>query len=361
MENKLVDGTVDEKIEKRRLPYQLIKKITNDFDDERILGSGTFGTVYKGVFENGEDIAVKVLHNSISGLDGEEFRKEFQILRELKHQNVVELVGFCNEPEEVLVEHEGKQVVAIEMHRALCFEYVHNGSLHTYISEVYTGLNWHTRYKIIKGICEGLKYLRGGLKSSIWHLDLKPDNILLNNKMIPKIADFGLSRLLREEKTRKTLNCFGTRGYWASEFINHQVISEYSDIFSLGVIIVKIMIGSEGYTRIADMTTRKFVNHVHESWRGKLNGIAKPRSLEVYCNQVKRCIEIALQCLKPNRQERPTIENIVSSLNETESMIGDRGLQIEQEQQPMEQKLANTLDNFDHMIHGQAANRKKNE
>lgn len=209
--------------------------------------------VKQGVFENGEDIAVKVLHNSISGLDGEEFRKEFQILRELKHQNVVELVGFCNEPEEVLVEHEGKQVVAIEMHRALCFEYVHNGSLHTYISgnyvgdlspmysifhvlkmviwitflstlikgicvifhcfsaEVYTGLNWHTRYKIIKGICEGLKYLRGGLKSSIWHLDLKPDNILLNNKMIPKIADFGLSRLLREEKTRKTLNCFGTR------------------------------------------------------------------------------------------------------------------------------------------------------
>lgn len=155
-------------------------------------------------------MAVKVLHNRISGFDGEEFQKEFQNLRELKHQNIVELVGFCDESEELLVECEGKQVVALEKHAALCFEYVHNGSLRGYISDECTGFDWHTRYKIIKGICEGLRYLRGGLDFSVWHLDLKPDNILLTNDMIPKIADFGLSRLPGEEKTRKTINTFGT-------------------------------------------------------------------------------------------------------------------------------------------------------
>uniref|UniRef100_A0ACD5WH71 Uncharacterized protein n=1 Tax=Avena sativa TaxID=4498 RepID=A0ACD5WH71_AVESA len=330
MDNELLDSTTDKQWEKMKLPYQLIKCITNDFHKERILGSGAFGTVYKGVFENGKEIAVKVLHNNISGFDGEEFQKELQNLRELKHQNVVELVGFCDEAEKVLVKHEGKQVVALEMHSALCFEYVHNGSLRDHISDEYTGLDWHTRYKIIKGICEGLKYLREGLEFSVWHLDLKPGNILLNKKMMPKIADFGLSRLLSEEKTRKTINSFGTCGYWPPEYINHQVISEYFDIFSLGVILVKIMMGPEGYKRIADMTTRNFVKHVHTNWRKRLNEISRPRSLDVYCNQVRRCIEIALECLKPNRQERPTIQYIVSSLNETESVIGDRELQIEQ-------------------------------
>ncbi|CAM0877754.1 unnamed protein product [Alopecurus aequalis] len=216
------------------------------------------------------------------------------------------------------------------MHAALCFEYVHNGSLRDHISDECRGLDWHTRYKIIKGICEGLKYLREGLDFSVWHLDLKPENILLNDKMIPKIADFGLSRLLCEENTRKTINTFGTCGYWPPEYINHRVVSEFFDIFSLGVILVKIMIGPEGYTRIADMTTRKFVKHVQECWRKKLKEIAGPTSIEVYCNQVKRCIEIALECLKPNRQERPTIQYIVSSLNQTESMIGDQLLPIEQ-------------------------------
>jgi serine/threonine protein kinase len=156
-------------------------------------------------------------------------------------------------------------------------------------------------------------------------------------------------------------------GYWPPEYIKHQIISKEFDIFSLGVIIVKIMTGHEGYTCIADMTDCKFVKHVrtflsfchfqqsifkklevifyllcyliltsvpilevHENWRNKLCQKLSHTSLEVYCNQVKRCIELALDCLKSNRQERPTMQDIVSSLNETEPMISDQGLQIEQ-------------------------------
>ncbi|KAM0906440.1 hypothetical protein ACQ4PT_016754 [Festuca glaucescens] len=315
--------------EPSNLPYKLLKQITNDFDKERILGSGSFGTVYKGVHENYGEIAVKVLHK-ISGLDDKEFHKEFDNLRGLKHPNVVELVGFCNESEEELVLFEGKQVTAERLRLALCFEYVQNGSLKKLISDENTGFTWHTRYRIIKGICEGLKYLREGLESPIMHFDLKPDNILLDKSMVPKIADFGLAKLFGEENTRKTMGPAGTCGYQPPEYIKHQILSREFDIFSLGVIIVKIMTGHEGYSSTVEMTTHKAVKLVRESWKKRLRGILSHTSLEVYCYQVKRCIEIALDCLKSNRQERPSIHDIVSSLNETERMIGDRGVQNEQ-------------------------------
>uniref|UniRef100_A0A452XBP6 Protein kinase domain-containing protein n=3 Tax=Aegilops tauschii TaxID=37682 RepID=A0A452XBP6_AEGTS len=121
MEAKLLEQRTSGS-EPSKLPYQLIRKITNDFDKGRILGSGGFGTVYKGVYEDGREIAVKVLHN-ISGVDDKEFHKEFDNLRGLKHPNIVELVGFCHEWEKELAVFEGKQVTAERLCMALCFEY----------------------------------------------------------------------------------------------------------------------------------------------------------------------------------------------------------------------------------------------
>jgi len=301
--------------------HKFIREITNDFDEGLIVGKGAFGTVYKGVCGNGRDIAVKVLKN-MSGIDSREFQKEFDNLRRLKHQNVVQLVGFCNESSKVVAQYNGKQVIAEEIHTALCLEYVHNGSLSKYISaDGCLGLDWQMQYKIIKGICKGLEYLRHGLESSVWHLDLKPDNILLDDIMNPKISDFGLSRLLGDENTRKTINSVGTRGYMPPEYIEHGIISKEFDIFSLGVIIAKLMAGSEDYSNIDGMTNSKFINHVQTNWRKRLCETLAPRPLAAYCKQVKRCIQIALKCMKRNRQERPTIKVIVSNLVETEREI----------------------------------------
>uniref|UniRef100_A0A453E1F4 Protein kinase domain-containing protein n=1 Tax=Aegilops tauschii subsp. strangulata TaxID=200361 RepID=A0A453E1F4_AEGTS len=135
----LLPGSMEAKLqctgdEPSKIPYQLLKQITNDFDKERILGSGSYGTVYKGVYENGGEIAVKILNNIPVGLDDTKFLKEFNNLRGLKHQNIVELVGFCNESVEGPAMFEGKQVTAVSLRTALCFEYVSNGSLHKYIS-----------------------------------------------------------------------------------------------------------------------------------------------------------------------------------------------------------------------------------
>uniref|UniRef100_A0A8R7K1S9 non-specific serine/threonine protein kinase n=1 Tax=Triticum urartu TaxID=4572 RepID=A0A8R7K1S9_TRIUA len=246
----------------RKLPYQFLKDITNDFDEAQIVGRGAYGTVYKGICENGEEIAVKVVKN-MTGFDNKEFHKEFENLRRLKHQNVVELLGFCKESEKVVVEYDGKTIIADKMHTALCFEYVRNGSLAKHISaDGCSGLNWQILYKIIKGICQGLEYLRHGLEFPIWHLDLKPANILLDNNMIPKLADFGLSRLLGDENTRKTISSVGTGGYLPPEYVDHGLMTKEFDIFGLGVIIAKLMAGRERYSEIDYMSEKMFIKHV---------------------------------------------------------------------------------------------------
>ncbi|KAI4968801.1 hypothetical protein ZWY2020_046131 [Hordeum vulgare] len=151
----------------------------------------------------------------------------------------------------------------------------------------------------------------------MFHLDLKPANVLLDENWLPKIGDFGLSRLI-DERTRITASSVGTIGYLPPEYINHHVISNKLDIFSLGVIIIKIMAGPTGYSKSAEISSQQFTELVHRNWRNRLQA-ASVNALESYCIQVKRCIEMALSCVEVDRHKRPTIGNILNELNETET------------------------------------------
>jgi len=304
------------------IAYQELKEITGFFSDECLLGRGTFGNVYKGRNKDGHEIAVKLLRQTMD-LDGNAFTREFNNLIKLKHPNIVRLIGFCSEDEKVIIECDGKPVTATDMHRALCFEYLQNGSLEKHLYEEHQGFDWQQRYTIIKGLCMGLKYLHMELESPIQHLDLKPENILLDNNMLPKIADFGLSRLLGEENTKKTISPLGTLGYCPPEFIKDQIISIKFDIFSLGVIIIKIMCGSTGYSRAYTTRPSKFIRQVHKKWRERLRTIPGYTSLEKDCQQVKKCVEIALKCIEEKRCKRPNIGSIVRELDETEEYQND--------------------------------------
>lgn len=175
------------------------------------------------------------------GHDDELFNHEFCNLIRLKHPNTVTFLGYCYETRTEPAEFQGMRVAAERTYRALCFEYCQNGSLdrylcgtatlsqvrfkacgvlivllHLYLSDILifadesSGLDWNTRYRIIKGTCEGLKYLHQGERGT-YHLDLKPGNILLDTNMVPKLADFGLSRIIPENFTRITRNPYGTR------------------------------------------------------------------------------------------------------------------------------------------------------
>ncbi|XP_071675817.1 uncharacterized protein [Lolium perenne] len=235
----------------------------------------------------------------------------------LHHKNVVRLVSYCNETKGEYVQFNGKLVVAEKIWRVLCFEYMCKGSLDKFIFDEANERNWSTRYAIINGICQGLEYLHEKLNPPMYHLDLKPANILLDESMSPKIADFGLSRLFIEQRTKQTNSSLGTRGYIPPEYIDAGLISIKFDIFSLGVVIIKMMTGQDGYFRPAEISSQQFADDVHTDWMNRLQGM----SMNVYSIQVRRCIEIALSCVEAGRHKRPSIGVIIQNLCRTESII----------------------------------------
>ncbi|VAH41836.1 unnamed protein product [Triticum turgidum subsp. durum] len=234
---------LDVSAEPTDLPLSLLEDITNSFSEDQQIGIGGFAVVYKGMVGN-EPVAVKRLSRTFD-MQENKFHKEVECLMRAKHKNIVRFLGYCSDTQGKIADYEGKLVMADIRNWLLCFEYVPNGSLDKYITDASHGLGWRERYQIIKGICEGLCYLH---ERRILHLDLKPANILIDNHMIPKIADFGLSRCLDKEQTRVfTSNLCGSMGYMAPEFYSGN-ISFASDIYSLGVIIVEILTGQKGYS-----------------------------------------------------------------------------------------------------------------
>ncbi|KAG2561546.1 hypothetical protein PVAP13_8KG228400 [Panicum virgatum] len=302
------------------ISFQFLREITDGFSEERILGEGAFGVVYKGVTKNGDDVAVKIfkLPNINVNHDLKQFQNEFYNLTKLKHENIVQILGYCYEIEKKPFIMDGSKLFVDETHIALCFEYLHNGSLQKHLSDGFYELDWHTRFKIIKGICVGLKYIHDELQEPIYHLDLKPDNILLDKEMVPKIADFGLSRIFSNELARITQNPYGTRGYQPPEYIDKGEISGKFDIFSLGVVIIKIVSGPEGYPKCLDISTDEFIDQIQRDWRSRLEATCTGDLLEAYCHQVETCTQIALKCVVTDSQKRPDIVKINEKLNELE-------------------------------------------
>ncbi|CAD6254130.1 unnamed protein product [Miscanthus lutarioriparius] len=177
-------------------------------------------------------------------------------------------------------------------------------------------LEWHGRYRIIKGVCQGLRYLHE--EKNIVHLDLKPDNILLDREMVPKITDFGLSRLFDKQQTRIiTANCRGSR-----------ICEIWILTLNPGGVKVKDRLSAPTLHHQADSSFsnaayaviwQTIVANVVENWKNRLQATLSQLLLEAYCHQVKTCAEIALKCVQDNSQNRPDIGSIITMLNETET------------------------------------------
>ncbi|KAM3409380.1 hypothetical protein ACQJBY_001986 [Aegilops geniculata] len=233
---------LDESAEPTDLPLSLLEDITDRFSPDQQIGSGGFAVVYKGVIGK-RTVAVKKLSNTVD-ITESKFHGEVKCLMKTKHKNIVRFLGYCADTQGKMAEYEGKLVMADVRNWLLCFEFVPKGSLEKHMSDASCGLEWRERYRIIRGICEGLQYLH---EKRILHLDLKPANVLLEIGMVPKIADFGLSRCFDEGQTRAvTQHLCGSQGYLAPEFYRGH-IAFASDIYSLGVIIMEILTGAKGY------------------------------------------------------------------------------------------------------------------
>lgn len=284
------------------MPLSFLTAITNNFSEDRKIGSGGFAVVYKGLLRNGRSVAVKKFYDTIE-LSDEMYRKEVQSMMRLKHANIVRFFGYCADTQWKMFKHDGRHVIAEVRQRLLCFEFVPNGSLDKYISDMFHGLEWRKRYQIIRGICEGLRYLHD---ENVLHLDLKPSNILLDHNLVPKITDFGLSRCFDDNKTRTvTANLIGSVGYLAPEFFSG-LISFKSDVYSLGVIIMEVVTGIKGYCEIED---------VLESWRKRLK-----MPMEDALEQIRVCVEIGTMCIESNPLNRPDLRHIIELFDEMENM-----------------------------------------
>ncbi|XP_059623228.1 G-type lectin S-receptor-like serine/threonine-protein kinase At4g27290 [Cornus florida] len=211
--------------------FETIANATSNFLIDNKLGEGGFGPVYKGVLEEGQEIAVKRLsRNSRQGLD--EFKNEVLCISKLQHRNLVKLLGCCIQDDE----------------RMLIYEYLPNKSLDYFIfdKEKSMLLDWPKRYNNIKGIARGVLYRHQDSRLRIIHRDLKAGNILLDNNMNPKISDFGMARIFGgDEMEAHTNRVVGTHGYMSPEYVMNGLFSVKSDVYSFGVLVLEIVCGSK--------------------------------------------------------------------------------------------------------------------
>ncbi|CAM0958963.1 unnamed protein product [Alopecurus aequalis] len=309
-EENLLLRILDKVEDPTNLSLALLQKITGNFSEERKIGHGGFGEVYKGVL--GEKIvAVKRIHINENTVDDKLFRREFASLWNTNHRNVVRFLGFCSNTYQKKIEEAGSKDVNLAniKERLLCFEYISNGSLDKHITDELRGLEWETRYEIITGICKGLRYLHE--EKNIIHMDLKPANILLDHQdekyMVSKITDFGLSRPNKYSHT--VGQRYGTRAYLAPEYGEGSKTTPACDIYSLGAIIREIVTGC---TKVPDQ------DNVLRRWRHRWNKPPTPLQYQ----RVTRCMEIAVRCRELKPEARPSISEIISFLSESESMGG---------------------------------------
>ncbi|KAL1195154.1 Cysteine-rich receptor-like protein kinase 29 [Cardamine amara subsp. amara] len=288
------------------VPFETLKAATNNFSSENELGRGGFGSVYKGVFSHGQEIAVKRLSGT-SGQGDVEFRNEILLLAKLQHRNLVRLLGFCIQGEE----------------RLLVYEFIKNSSLDHFIFDLEKRqlLDWGMRYKMIGGVARGLLYLHEDSRFRIIHRDLKASNILLDQEMNPKIADFGLAKLFETDQTmthRFTSRIAGTYGYMAPEYAMHGQFSVKTDVFSFGVLVIEIITGRKNNNGGSNdgENAEDLLSWVWRSWReDTILSVIDPSLTTGSRNEILRCIHIGLLCVQESPATRPTMASVALMLN----------------------------------------------
>ncbi|KAK1414640.1 hypothetical protein QVD17_30389 [Tagetes erecta] len=297
----------NEDLELPQFDLSILLKATNNFSFDNKLGEGGFGSVYKGVLEDGQEIAVKRLaKTSTQGLL--EFKNEVISISKLQHRSLVKMLGYC--------------IVGAE--KMLIYECMPNKGLDSFIFDKTRSklLDWSTRYRIINGIARGLLYLHQDSRLRIIHRDLKVSNILLDKDLNPKISDFGMARTFGGNQIEANTNrVVGTYGYMAPEYAGDGIFSIKSDVYSFGVLVLEIVCGEKNRGFV---DTKHYNNLIGHAWELHNNG----RSLELVdkClgesiieSEVIRSIHVGLLCVQRHPEDRPTMTSVIL-------MLGSDGL-----------------------------------
>ncbi|KAF7140397.1 hypothetical protein RHSIM_Rhsim06G0123700 [Rhododendron simsii] len=278
-----------------RFSYEDLKSMTNSFTNK--LGEGGFGSVFLGMSIDGTKIAVKRLDGF--GQVKKSFLAEVQTIGSIHHVNLVRLIGFCAE----------------NSNRLLVYEYMSNGSLDRWIFKRHQELTlgWESRRKIIVDIAKGLAYLHEECRQKIYHLDIKPQNILLDENFEAKVSDFGLAKLIDKDQSQVVATMRGTPGYMAPEWLS-SIITEKVDVYSFGVVVLEILCGRKNLDRSQpeeEMHLLRLFERKGEEGQ-LLDMVDKYNAdMQLHGAEVVEMMKLAMWCLQSDYRRRPSMTVVV--------------------------------------------------
>ncbi|KAM0884941.1 hypothetical protein ACQ4PT_030645 [Festuca glaucescens] len=286
-----------------------LRAATRSFSRANYLGRGGFGPVYRGYVDDDElqAVAVKCLDLE-SGTQGHsEWLSEVLFLGQLRHENLVKLIGYCYEDE----------------HRMLVYELMAGGSLESHLFKNVNGsLPWMTRLKIAVGAAKGLAFLHDADKPVIYR-DFKTSNILLDSDYNTKLSDFGLAKEgPTGDETHVTTRVMGTHGYAAPEYIMTGHLTAKSDVYSFGVVLLELLSGRQSVDRVRRQREQYLVDWARPFLKrsDRLYNVMDPTlECQFSCQGAEVAALVAYKCLSQNPQSRPTMKEVVKAL---EPMLG---------------------------------------
>ncbi|ONI31247.1 hypothetical protein PRUPE_1G301200 [Prunus persica] len=285
--------------------FEELDKATNGFSSQNLLGEGGFGSVYKGCLPDGREVAVKQL--KIGGGQGErEFKAEVEIISRIHHRHLVSLVGYC----------------ISENRRLLVYEYVANDTLYFHLhGEGRPVLEWATRVKVAAGAARGIAYLHEDCHPRVIHRDIKSSNILLDNNFEARVSDFGLAKLALDANTHISTRVMGTFGYVAPEYASSGKLTEKSDVYSYGVVLLELITGRKPVDTSQPMGDESLVEWARPLLSYALDneefeGVVDPRLGKNYVeSEMFRMIEIAAACVRHSSAKRPRMGQVVRAFD----------------------------------------------
>ncbi|XP_021741525.1 proline-rich receptor-like protein kinase PERK1 [Chenopodium quinoa] len=284
--------------------YEELAMATNGFSEDNLLGQGGFGYVHKGILPNGKEVAVKSLKAG-SGQGEREFQAEVEIISRVHHKHLVSLVGYC----------------ITGAHRLLVYEFVPNGTMEFHLhGKGQPTMEWPTRLRIALGAAKGLAYLHEDCHPKIIHRDIKAANILLDNKFEAMVADFGLAKLSSDVNTHISTRVMGTFGYLAPEYASSGKLTDKSDVFSFGVMLLELITGR----RPVD-PTNAYMDDSLVDWARPLltraleennfDSLVDPHLQNNYNpNEMARMVACAAASVRHSARRRPRMSQVVRAL-----------------------------------------------
>ncbi|CAF2124726.1 probable leucine-rich repeat receptor-like protein kinase At5g49770 [Brassica rapa] len=289
--------------------FEELKKCTENFSEANDVGGGGYGKVYRGILPSGQLIAIKrAQQGSLQG--GLEFKTEIELLSRVHHKNVVRLLGFCFDRSEQM----------------LVYEYIPNGSLRDSLSgKSGIRLDWTRRLKIALGSGKGLAYLHELADPPIIHRDIKSNNILLDENLTAKVADFGLSKIVGDpEKTHVTTQVKGTMGYLDPEYYMTNQLTEKSDVYGFGVVMLELLTGKSPIERgkyvVREVKTKMNKSRSLYDLQELMDTtiIASSSNLKGF----EKYVDLALRCVEEEGVNRPSMGEVVKEIENIMQLAG---------------------------------------